>query len=84
MATRMSETRETSLKPSLKAVGATHQPQHLPSETVGVKTTPLKGWFRPFRGAEALRRGFEVSMRDEKGVNPGAGAGRKDDGKRPE
>ncbi|MBX4991413.1 hypothetical protein ABID08_003266 [Rhizobium binae] len=33
---------------------------------------------------EALRRGFEVSMRDEKGVNPGAGAGRKDDDKRPE
>lgn len=36
----LSETRETALKPSLKGAGATHQPQHLSTETWGMKTSP--------------------------------------------
>lgn len=57
MATGLSETAETSQKPILKQAGATHWPQHLIPETLGGKTTPLRGGgFPRFGGAEALRR----------------------------
>lgn len=47
MATELSETRETSPKPSLKQAGATHQPQHLfPRNLEG--ETPPKGGFPRF------------------------------------
>ncbi len=52
MATGLSETRETSPKPSLKQAGATHQPQHLFTETFG-EENPLRG-FPPFRRCEGV------------------------------
>lgn len=53
MASALSETRETSPKPSLKAAGATSQSQHLPTETLGGENhTPLRGVVSPrFGGA---------------------------------
>lgn len=56
MATAVSETRETSLKPSLKVAGATSQPQYHPPKPWGMKTSPPKGEVSPrFGGTEALR-----------------------------
>lgn len=57
MAAALSETRETPPKPFLKDAGATHQPQHLSTETLGDENLPPSGEVSPrFVGAEALRR----------------------------
>ncbi len=66
MATRLSETRETSLKPSPK-----HYGRNAPGRSTyhrnlwGENHTPLGGWFRPFRGCGGVAARSRFKERKE-------------------